>query len=304
MKKLFVLMMVFLLVIGCSAKKGEPVADYNTYNEEEKYIESTGYGEGYTVSDAETSYNGHSQNDEKLVYTSKIVLETKTYDDLLKEVSQLVSQYEGFNEYIHENGGDYRSTNLTVRIPSASFDAFINDLRNGSGSVADITINVDNITKTYNDALLRIETLNTQHARLLELLAKAKDLTDIIELETRLSEVEYQLESYNNALNEMDSKVAYSTISITIREVVVYSEVKISFFQRLADAFKGSWNSFVRNFEDFTVDLIYALPGLAITAALFFLLRKPVGRIFNSKGISLPSLKKNKKETEDNTETK
>jgi len=102
----------------------------------------------------------------------------------------------------------------------------------------------------------------------------------------------------------MNSKVAYSTIRITIREAVVSSEVKISFFQRLADAFKGSWNSFVRNLEDFTVDVIYALPGLAIAAALFFLLRKPIARIFSAMNLTLPSFGKKKKETEDNTETK
>lgn len=299
MKKIFILIMAVLLLVGCSSHKEAAYKDsYDGGSNYDDYyyaptIDTKDIGtsvdyipesaESYYAGDEEISRNDKpvNQNEQKLVYTSKMTLETKQYDDLIKEVTALVAKYEGFNEYIREMTDSRRTTTMTVRIPSAHFDEFIEELRNGSGSVADISINVDNITEYYNNTALRIQTLETQHKRLLELLKDADELEQIILLEDRLSEVEYELEMYNNQLNGMDSRVSYSTISIVIREVVIYTEVRSTFLQRLADAFRGSWDNFTESLGDFVIDVIYALPGLIILAAVLFLFRKPIAGLWN-----------------------
>ncbi|MBQ2213005.1 MAG: DUF4349 domain-containing protein, partial [Erysipelotrichaceae bacterium] len=154
------------------------------------------------------------------------------------------------------------------------FDEFIQSLRDSSGSIIDISTNVDNITRQYDNNEIRIEALETQHTRLLQLLNEAKDLNDIIQIEARLSEVETEITQLKSYKNSMDADVAYSTIDLTIREVQTYSET--SFLQKLLNAFSGSRSNFLRNAEDLIIWFIYRIPQIVILVIAFFLFRKPV----------------------------
>ena len=57
------------------------------------------------------------------------------------------------------------------------------------------------------------------HAKLPQLLEKAETVADIIEIESRLSEVRYQIESMESQLRTIDNQVNYSTVYININEV-------------------------------------------------------------------------------------
>ena len=106
---------------------------------------------------------------------------------------------------------------LTVRIPADRFDDFINALRSSSGSVVNVSVYSDNITKQYNDTVIEIEALNTQHQRLLQLLEKAETVEDIMTIESELTNVRYELESQESRLRVMDNQIDYSTIYLSAR---------------------------------------------------------------------------------------
>jgi len=284
MKKLFLAVLALMLLAGCSARKEDgyterPSYNYDYYPEQSVSDGGSGNGAAYLIGESE---NSAAHKEEKLVYTSGITIESKEYDKLLQEVSELIDKYEGFRQTIDESDNERRVANLVIRIPSKNFDAFIEGLKAGSGNILNIKINVDNITQQYNDNEIRIQTLETQYQRLLELLKEAGDLSDVIELEDRISQVEYDLMRYNNNKNTMDAQVAYSTITMSLREVITYSTTKIPFFQRIKDAFAGSWEDFKEGFENFVIDLIYALPRLLIFAAVVFILWKPAKKWISS----------------------
>ena len=275
MKKILTCLLVLLLIVGCSKK-----SIGGDFREEQDYSSGVAYdgyqGQQNSVNES-SEFKSKDLMDEKLVYTGSLSLETRDYDKFSDELNAVINRYQGLIEAMREQSNTYgygRTLVLTLRIPAAHFNDFINDLRSGSASITDVNTRVDNITKSYNSNEIEIEALKTQHTRLLELLSEAKDLSDIIVLEERISNLEMRLTSLENYKNEMDSDVAYSTITLHVNEVRAYSET--SFWQRIVNAFGGSWNSFLSNCEDFLIGLIYALPTLIILAVAFFLLRKPV----------------------------
>ncbi len=269
MKKLVIILAVLTVLFGCSKNSG---------------------GDNYYVAPGGADYSMNLEasqqvkNEEKLVYTGSVRLETRNFEESSQEITDIIKRFNAVTQSMREQTSDYDNTRylyLTVRVPAADYNAFLEALKSGSGTVKDIQSNVDNITKQYNDNEIEITSLEAQHERLLELMKTAENLSDIIQLEERISQVEADLNKHYTYRNQMDADVAYSTVTITLSEKV--RENPQTFLQRVADAFGGSWENFVRGVQDFIIDVIYALPVLIIIAILFFLLRKPVVNFFRKR---------------------
>ena len=278
MKRLLPILLIFFVLCGCSAGSPQAASSAAYYVNETK--------EDYAAEAAGASYsNGfpvvEENSDEKLVYTGSVRLETREYESFSKELSSLIRDYEGIIQSMNENGGSgsRRYLDLTVRIPAQRFDEFLEALRSSSASVSGISTYVDNITRQYSDNELRIVALNVQHESLLQLLNEAQDLSDVILLEERLSDVESELNILQSYKHSMDEDVTYSTITISVSEVVIYSQS--SFSQRIAEAFNGSLDNFLSGMEDLLIGFIYFLPFLIVLIAVFFLLRTPLKKLLS-----------------------
>ena len=275
MKKFVITLLCMVFLFGCAAKKSNDIYERTV---DDYYSTGGDYAvseESYNVMPQKTAANVRTE--EKLVYRSSVVLETKDYESLTKELEEIMKKYNAITQSMRESGGSGRTFRLTVRVPADHFDEFIQSLRDSSGSVIDISTNVDNITREYNNNDIRIEALETQHTRLLQLLQQAANLSDVIQIEQRLSEVETEITQLKSYKNSMDADVAYSTIELTIREVQTYSET--SFLQKLINAFSGSASNFVRNIEDLIIWVIYRAPQILVLVLAYVLLRKPVGSL-------------------------
>ena len=79
------------------------------------------------------------------------------------------------------------------------------------------------MTLDYVDVESRKKMLETEQQRLLELLETAESLDDILTIESRLTEVQYELDSKESQLRTYDNQIDYSTVYLDIDEVVRYT---------------------------------------------------------------------------------
>ena len=126
---------------------------------------------------------------------------------------------------------------------------------------------MEDITGSYFDTQARLNALEQEEKRLLELLEKAETLDEIIQLEDRISNVRYEIESLTSQMKIYDKEVAYSTVSIFLEDVTEYS-AKPSFGSRTWEAFTGGWNSFVSTVQSVIVALIWFLLFLVVGGAV------------------------------------
>lgn len=96
-----------------------------------------------------------------------------------------------------------RCSNLTARIPENKLDAFLTEV-SGQGNVTYKNESVQDVTLQYTDITSRKKTLQMEQDRLWELLEKAESIDAVIALESRLSEVRYQLESIESQLRTLE----------------------------------------------------------------------------------------------------
>ena len=226
---------------------------------------------------------------DKIIYTGYATLETLDFDKTMTDLQQLITACGGFTQSSNVTGGDYssiyggsavsRTADYTLRIPVDKFKSVTDSLKN-LGNVVSSSTNAENITPRYTDTQSRLYAYKTEEARLLELLAKASSVEDMLAIETRLSDVRYNIESLTSQLKNWDSEVSYSTLTLSIREVALYSKdssATVSYGEQLKQTFTHSLyslGSFFKGFFKFLVAVFPALVVLAVIAVIGLLIMR------------------------------
>jgi len=221
----------------------------------------------------------------KLIYTANISVQTREFEETQAAIRQLVDGMGGWFENAESYYGGYYGSSLrnayyTVRIPAAKYSDFIAAVGN-SCHVTNLNQSVEDVSLAYSDIETRLETLKTKHDRLIELLSKATEMTDIIELENALSDCEYQIDSYTQSKNRYDSLIGYSTVYISIDEVAELADSVVedqSFFARLGRTLKRGADNFLYGLDDFVMWLSYHLISLIVLAVIIIVVFKALGR--------------------------
>lgn len=275
-----------LMLAACGSSSSLSSADYALTN---GY--SMGEGAADKAADAETvseSSDAAQITGEKLVYTGTLDIETLNYENTVNAVRQKIRDYKGIVESENESDGNYRwyednSTSsrylsMTIRIPTDHFQDFLNDME-GSGKIVSRSQNVENISKKYNDNSVEIEALEKQEKRLLEMMDEARTIEDMISVETRLSDVQTQLNQKKSDQASMDTDIEYSTITLSISEVQKYTSENgtfdiSNFSENVKHAFQTAGIFFIYVLQHILYGIIYLLPFIAITAVIILAIRK------------------------------
>jgi len=316
MKKLLalalsLLMLLSLCACGASAAKDSatelytmeapaaaPAEAYNDY-EYEYAAEESDYG-GFAADKAglisgNDSTDTPKENPEKIIYSADASLETVDFETTVGALNALVEEYGGYIQSGTVNGANYygisrgysclRSANYTIRVPSQSFGTLMSQLPT-LGNVPYSYTYQENVTSQYYDVKAHMEAYQAQEQTLLDLMAKAESIDDIIAVESRLSEVRYQIEALQASLNNWDRQVSYSTVNITVQEVEDYTPtetVSVTYREKLLRAMRRGIDSIGEFFSDLLLFLVEALPAIIIIAAAVFAVIKIIKTVKKKK---------------------
>ena len=272
----FVCFLVFALIAsllcGCAKSAELPEAapgEANGYYSDKDF--------GY-VSDMEVSTDSASGStsaklpqNRKLIRTVRIEAESENMDELLTSLEQKLTALGGYveNREMYNNSGNeyrWRSAQLTLRIPSDQADTFLTQVEDDA-NVTSLNESMEDVTLDYIDTESRILALETEQARLLELMEQAETLSDLLEIEARLTDVRYELESYASQLRLYDNLIDYTTIHLTLRQVTTLTPTQEqTVWQRIGTGFVSTLEGLGEVLTDIFVWLIVASPVLVLLA--------------------------------------
>ncbi len=217
----------------------------------------------------------------KLIKNVNLSLETLEFDTLVSAVSAKVESLGGYieNSWIEgesiqkkrQGSGTYigRTANITARIPAKKLDEFVTNVSE-NGNVTAKSESVSDMTLQYMDIESRKKSLETERSRLWELMAQAESVDAVITIQSRISEIEYQLDSFNSQLRLYDNQVDYATVYLDLKEVKTYSptpQEKESLVNRMIRGLQDTLDGLAEAFEDLLVGIVSMLPVLLILAA-------------------------------------
>lgn len=252
--------------------------DYSDTASSEEYGGFAAGGEAELAVSTEAPREGDI-NPDKIIYSADATLETTDFDTALEELAELIKQYGGFVESSSIHGVNLyssygrRSADYSIRVPSESFSALMSAL-SGIGNVPYSHTYTDNITAQYYDTQARLTAYETQEQSLLTMLEKAESVEDLIRIEEKLTDVRYNIDAVKSRLKNWDRQVNYSTVSLSVNEVIEYSPAaKLSYGERLGLSLKHGLSAVGDFFSELLVWLVGALPTIVILVALFFVFR-------------------------------
>ena len=227
-----------------------------------------------SASTAGGNTSSNVQIGQKLIRRVSINAETEDLEALLGSLSAKIGSVGGYieNQELY-NGSAYssyrhRSASLTIRIPAENLDGFIQQVKDVS-NVVNYNESQEDVTLTYVSTESRIKALETEQERLLELLSKADNMSDLLEIEARLTDVRYELENVTSQLRVLANKVDYATVNLYMDQVKVYTEVEEqTVWQRIGAGFKRNLEDIGESLEDFFVWFVTYSPQLVVFAVV------------------------------------
>lgn len=243
----------------------------------------------------------------KLIRNVGLNVETEEFDVLMQNVVQKAEDFGGYVENSNIYNGSYyngdrrRSADLVLRIPAEHLDEYLSLVAEISNVISK-NENVTDVTLQYVDMRSHKEALETEKERLLELLSQAESVEDIITIESRLSDVRYQIESMESQLRTMDNQVSYSTVSLYINEVRKLTPVQEqTTWERIRTGFAESLYRVSKGIKNFFIVLIIKIPYLVVWAVIITLIVVVIKRIKKTK-TQKKSEKQEKKSADDQQE--
>ena len=228
--------------------------------------------------------SGAQLSDQKLITTVEINAETEDLDALMPQLSDHIAQLGGYVEFQNTYYGSayssyrHRSANMTIRIPADKLSDFLLHVE-GASNVISKQQSQDNVTLQYVDTESRVAALEAERDRLMELLEQAVDLSDLLKIEERLTDVLYDLESTTAKLRSLDNQVSYATVNLYIDEVKILTETQEqTVWQRIGSGFGENLRNIGEDIVDFFIWLVTYSPQLIVIGGIIWLAVRTVRR--------------------------
>ena len=257
-----------------------------------------GNGSG-TPNRANTTVDQQVPADTMLIRRVSINAETTDYNNVTNAIETKVAEVGGYIESSNENGtgknGSLHRISYVIRVPIDKLDELVNTV-GSSVTVLSSNENTEDVTLQYSDIQSRIESLRVEQQTLNNLLAQADSLDAIITLQNRLTEVRYEIESYESRARVLKNQSSYSTLTLNINEVIeetVQVETKKKTFgDEIWEGFIDTLDNLKDGGRNFVIGLVSALPYIVIIALFALIVFLIV------KGIVRKAVKKSKAKTE------
>ncbi len=157
----------------------------------------------------------------ELVYTATLDVVADDPTAVAEQVWAVAESYGGtVTADRREDGGEWSSAVLTVRVPSEDFTEAMDELAGLADEETGRTVDTEDVTGQAVDLESAVATKSASLERVRALLGEASSVDDILELETELSDREAELASLESQLAALQERIAMSTITYTVTSPV------------------------------------------------------------------------------------
>ena len=199
-----------------------------------------------------------------VIRTGQAFIEVDKVDPAILKIRQLAAQVGGYiaNSSISGGRDQIRQATLELKIPAPRYDQAVGSLST-IGKVETVNSTAEDVGEEFVDVTARVSNARRLEERLITLLStRTGKLDEVLRVERELARVREEIERYEGRLRFLSTRVATSTLTITVHEPapILGNTPGVN---PIAAAFRRAW----RNFVGLVASLIESL-GVVIPLAL------------------------------------
>jgi hypothetical protein len=155
-----------------------------------------------------------------VIRTGQAFIEVEKVDPAVLKIRQLAVQFGGYIANSSMSGGrdQIRQATFELKIPAARYEEAVNSLST-IGKVETVSSNAQDVGEEFVDVTARVSNARRLEERLISLLAnRTGKLDEVLRVERELARVREEIERYEGRLRFLTTRVATSTLTITVHE--------------------------------------------------------------------------------------
>jgi len=184
--------------------------------------------------------------DKKIIKTANLNLEVKDYNDYNTSLREKLKQFGGYIAQEEQSQSEYKIENiLTIKIPVDQFDDAVNSISSNVKELNEKKITSEDVTTEVIDTRSRLEAKKQVRLRYLDLLKQAKNMEEILNVQSEINGIQEQIESAAGRMEYLQHSSSFSTIHLTFYQVLNGAAIdsdKPTFSTRITNAFRFGWN--------------------------------------------------------------
>lgn len=174
----------------------------------------------------------------------------------------------------------FQSAWLTIRIPADRFAQVVTELQGLAVEVDGFSTNSQDVTEEYADLQATIRNLKAVESQYLELLGRAQDIGEVLQVQDRLNQVRLQIDQVQGRINLLDQLTSLATLTVYLTPVsdVVDTEPSDS----IGDSVREAWEASLETLESIArgvlVAVVYSWWTIPLLVVAGFLVRRALAR--------------------------
>ncbi|RZN43469.1 MAG: DUF4349 domain-containing protein [Methanophagales archaeon ANME-1-THS] len=224
---------------------------------------------------ATESYESGMNTERKIIQRASVRIEVKDFQARSDALFEIVERSNGFvsDSYSYVTATGHRRGEITIRVPKDKFLSAIHELEQ-LGTVQSKQISGEDVTEEYIDLQARLNNSERQEKRLLEILEKADEVKDILEVERELERVRGEIERLTGRITYLENRVELATISVSL-----YEPEPITQSWGIRDALRTSFAGFVAVIRGLIIAVGYLLPFVILVGLGWLLKARVIPRL-------------------------
>lgn len=260
------------VLIGCSARHGEPHRDYmaaKTAAPASAAAEAEGLAtSGESADHALAGRAAPPPGDKiarKIIYSADVSLVVEQFDPVPEQVEQVVKQHGGYIAQSELTGspGSRREGRWTLRVPAENYEACLVSVR-GLGEPRRVRCDSQEVTEEFYDVESRIRNKKEEETQLRKHLEDSTGkLEEILQVEREISRVREEIERLEGRMRVLADLTTLATIRLSVEEIPNYvPEEAPTYATRVRRAWSGSIRSLVVTAENVSIAAVKLAPWI------------------------------------------
>ncbi|MGJ3250871.1 MAG: DUF4349 domain-containing protein [Elainellaceae cyanobacterium] len=191
----------------------------------------------------------------QLIKRAELAIRVESVEQSIEQARAIAQQQQGdvvqLRDQLPSRAAAPQTASLTLRIPQLNLDAALTALSD-LGQLQQQTITTEDVSNQLVDYQARLRNLRKQEELLLDIMERSGGVGDVLQVARELSSVRSTIEQIDAQLSDLQDRVAYSTITISLEGAIASNDSEL----KLTHQLQTTWVHATQSVGDFTVDLM------------------------------------------------